>query len=85
MIENNLSQLEIYRSGIRKRTVMCGVSQGSVLGFIKVLLYINDLNQASQFVLDLHLCFPSIKKLSNFANSNSYSSILFTEETLYVG
>ena len=25
------------------------------------------------------------KKLSNFANSNSYSSILFTEETLYVG
>ena len=63
-----------YDSGLTK--LNCGVPQGSVLGPLLFLLYINDLNQVIKFckvhhfVDDTNLLYlgKSIKKLNKFVN-----------------
>ena len=63
-----------YESGIAE--ISCGVSQGSILGPLLPLLYINDLNQAIKpckvhhFADDTNLLYfgKSLKKLEKLVN-----------------
>ena len=45
--QNQYVSINGYESGLA--TIDCGVSWGSVLGSLLLLLYINDLNQATKF------------------------------------
>ena len=45
--QNQYVSINGYESGLA--TINCGVPWGSVLGFLLLLLYINDLNQAIKF------------------------------------
>ena len=73
---NHYVSINGYESGLA--AINCGVSQGSVLGFLLLLLYINDLNQAIKFCKVHHfaddtnlLCLSnSIKKLNKLVNAD---------------
>ena len=65
-----------YESGLA--SINCGVPQGSVLGLLPFLLYINDLNQAIKFCKVHHFADDtnllrlsnSIKKLDKLVNAD---------------
>ena len=73
---NHYVSINWYESGLA--ALNCGVPQGSVLGLLLFLLYINDLNQAIKFCKVHHfandtnlLCLSnSIKKLNKLANAD---------------
>ena len=73
---NQYVSINRYESGLA--AISCGVPQGSVLGLLLFLLYINDLNQAIKFCKVHHfaddtnlLCLSnSIKKLNKLVNAD---------------
>ena len=73
---NQYISINGYESGVA--AINCGVSQGSVLGFILFLLNVNDINQAIKFCKVHHfaddtnlLCLRnSIKKLSKLVSAD---------------
>ena len=73
---NQYASINGFDSGLT--TINCGIPQGSVLGLLLFLLYINDLNQAMKFYKAHHfadntnlLCLSnSIKKLSKLVNTD---------------
>ena len=77
-VSNHIQYLSInwYESGLA--VINCGAPQGSVLGLLQLLLYINNLNQAIKFFKVRHfaddtnlLCLSkSIKKLNKLANAD---------------
>ena len=77
---NQYVSINGYESGLA--TLNCGVPQGSVLGLLLFLLYINDLNQAIKFCKVHHfaddtnlLCLSnSIKKLDKLVNADLKAS-----------
>ena len=72
---NQYVSINGYKSGLA--ALNCGFPQGSVLGLLLFLLYINDLNQAIKFCKVRHfaddtnlLCLSnSIKKLKKLINA----------------
>ena len=73
---NQCLSINGYESGLA--ALNCGIAQGSVLGLLLFLLYINDLNQAIKFCKVLHfaddtnlLCLSnSIKKMNKLVNAD---------------
>ena len=73
---NQCLSINGYESGLA--ALNCGIAQGSVLGLLLFLLYINDLNQAIKFCKVLHFADDtnllflsnSIKKLNKLVNAD---------------
>ena len=73
-LSNRKQFVSLYGTNSDYQTITCGVPQGSVLGPLLLLLYVNDMNKCSN-ILEFHLFADDTNLLLNNKNPESNLNI----------